>query len=244
MNNYNSIKLKKKIEVFRLKICQNENNFIFEENQFDKFIGIIFNSSIQIFKFIFNVISKLIMKISSLIFNFILDQKQLKKRISIQEDILNKNIKLNSELSEQISQLKYKIDNLKNNNFDTFNKENQKEQNIKNDNRKYITDNKINKKTEEIEFYQKENLRISNELYETQNKFEIIKKEMDKFQEQRSNLIKKINSINETVQDSNVLTNVFENNYSSEKINIIDTNQPTNNKSEDIEDQIQKIFSK
>ena len=184
------------------------------------------------------------MKISSLIFNFILDQKQLKKRISIQEDILNKNIKLNSELSEQISQLKYKIDNLKNNNFDTFNKENQKEQNIKNDNRKYITDNKINKKTEEIEFYQKENLRISNELYETQNKFEIIKKEMDKFQEQRSNLIKKINSINETVQDSNVLTNVFENNYSSEKINIIDTNQPTNNKSEDIEDQIQKIFSK
>jgi len=184
------------------------------------------------------------MKISSLIFNFISDQKQLKKRISIQEDILNKNIKLNSELYEQINQLKYKIDNLNNNNFDTFKEENQNERNIKNDNRKYIKDNKRNKQTEEIEFYQKENLRISNELYETQNKFEIIKKEMDKFQEQRSNLIKKINSINETVQDSNVLTNVFENNYSSEKINIIDTNQPTNNKSEDIEDQIQKIFSK
>ena len=64
---------------------------------------------------------------------------------------------------------------------------------------------------------QDENLRISNELFESKKKLEIMKQEIDKYNKQRSNLINKINSVNEIVNDSNVLTSVFENNLQDQK---------------------------
>ena len=39
-----------------------------------------------------------------------------------------------------------------------------------------------------------------------------MKQEVEKFNTQRTNLIDKINSVNEIVSDSNVLTSVFDNN--------------------------------
>ena len=74
------------------------------------------------------------------------------------------------------------------------------------------------------EFFQSENLRLSNELHEARKKYEIMKVEINKFENQRSNIIKKINSLNSEIEDGNVLTNVFENNLQNPKIKIIDNN--------------------
>ena len=51
-----------------------------------------------------------------------------------------------------------------------------------------------------------------------------MKVEINKFENQRSNIIKKINSLNSEIEDGNVLTNVFENNLQNPKIKIIDNN--------------------
>ena len=56
---------------------------------------------------------------------------------------------------------------------------------------------------------------------ETKKKFEILKSEIEKYENQRSNLISKINSVNDEINNSNVLTNVFENGIKP-KINIVD----------------------
>jgi len=87
-----------------------------------------------------------------------------------------------------------------------------------------MNDNFINKKNEntKLNIIQDENLRISNELFESRKKLDIMKLEIERFNKQRSNLINKINSVNEIINDSNVLTNVFENNVEEKKINVLD----------------------
>ena len=54
-----------------------------------------------------------------------------------------------------------------------------------------------------------------------QKKSEILKDEVKKYENQRSNLISQINSVNDVIKDSNILTNVFEN-KTEPRINIID----------------------
>ena len=53
-------------------------------------------------------------------------------------------------------------------------------------------------------------------------KVEIMKQEIEKFEEQRSNLVTKINSVNDVIKDTNVLTNVFENSVKIDKVEIKD----------------------
>ena len=55
----------------------------------------------------------------------------------------------------------------------------------------------------------KKNVRLGSELVETKKKFEILKSEIEKYEQQRSNLISKINSVNDALNDTNVLTNVL-----------------------------------
>ena len=89
----------------------------------------------------------------------------------------------------------------------------------------YEKSNSISHNSDEInnkvDFYQEENLRLGSELVETKKKFEILKKEIEKYEDQRSNLISKINSVNEALNDTNVLTNVFNNDVKN-KIEVID----------------------
>ena len=76
-------------------------------------------------------------------------------------------------------------------------------------------------------------------------KFDILKSELEKYQEQRSNLISKINSVNEAISDTNVLTNVF-NNDLKPKIDVIDHNKlkiKDENKV-DLNQQVANIFAK
>ena len=91
-------------------------------------------------------------------------------------------------------------------------------------------------------FFQEENIRISSELVNIKKKHDILKKEVDKYENQKSNLISKINSVNEALSDTNILTNVFENKVQN-KVNIIDHNKIEKEISKDLDDKIKNIFS-
>jgi hypothetical protein len=179
------------------------------------------------------------MKIIDKLLDIATQQSELKKKILKQEEALFKNTKLNSVLSEQISELNRKIDQLYVNSVTKLNTESNEEITHP------INNNEISEvSNSEVSFYQKENLRISNELYEAQKKFEIMKNEIEKFQNQRSNLIEKINSVNDVIQDSNIVTNVFENNKIQKRINVKDPEILNKASKIDLDLEIEKIFSK
>ena len=67
-----------------------------------------------------------------------------------------------------------------------------------------------------------------------------MREEIEKFEDQRS-MIKKINSINNEIQDSNVMTNIFSNNIEKEKIKIKDHNSNKNN-DVDLNQEVLNIF--
>ena len=58
-------------------------------------------------------------------------------------------------------------------------------------------------------------------MLEVKRKYDILKKEIEKYENQKSNLISKINSVNEALNDTNILTNVFENKVEN-KVKVID----------------------
>ena len=103
--------------------------------------------------------------------------------------------------------------------------------------------NVVNELEEKIKFYQEENVRIGTELSETKKKSEILNNEIDKYENQRSDLITQINSVNDVIKDSNILTNVFENKIEP-KINIIDHKNTKVKEDIDLDSKIENIFSK
>tara|TARA_B100001063_G_C16656866_1_gene498969 strand:- start:16 stop:735 length:720 start_codon:yes stop_codon:yes gene_type:complete len=234
-----SAKLKLRIENFQSNFLAKDKIIIFEENKFDLLIGILFNVVKIILLPTINFFTKPFMKIIDKLLDIVTQQRELKKKILKQEEALFKNTKLNSVLSEQIIELNRKIDQLSFNSVTKLDTDSNEE--ITNP----INNNEISELSNtEVSFYQKENLRISNELYETQKKFEIVKNEIEKFQNQRSNLIEKINSVNDVIQDSNIVTNVFENNEIQKRINVKDPEISNKASKIDLDLEIEKIFSK
>jgi len=94
-----------------------------------------------------------------------------------------------------------------------------------------------------VDFYQEENLRLGSELVDTKKKFEILKNEIEKYENQRSDLISKINSVNDVINDSNVLTNVFENKIKP-KVNILDPQNIQKKDETNLNEKVKAIFSK
>ena len=241
-----TIELKLKIDQFRSNFLAKDGAIIFEENKFDLFIGILFNVTKKTLLPIINFLLRSIMKTIDKFLDFITQQKELKKKILKQEEILFNNTKINSILSEQISQLNTKIDKISLNKTSILEIEgNDKILNRDNTEINQVPNAKIEQvSNNEVDFYQKENLRISNQLFETQKKFEIMKMEIEKFQSQRSNLIDKINSVNDVIQDSNIVTNVFENQNQENKINIQDPELKNKKNKIDLDLEVKKIFAK
>ena len=241
-----TIELKLKIDLFRSNFLAKDGAIIFEENKFDLFIGILFNVTKRTLLPIINFLLRSIMNTIDKFLDFITQQKELKKKILKQEEILFNNTKINSILSEQISQLNTKIDKISLNKPSSLEVEgNDKILNKNNTEINQVPDVKIEQvSNHEVDFYQKENLRISNQLFETQKKFEIMKMEIEKFQSQRSNLIDKINSVNDVIQDSNIVTNVFENKNQEKKINIQDPELKNKKDKIDLDLEVKKIFAK
>ena len=233
-----SKELKTRIDEFYSRFASKEKIIVYEQSKFDVILGTVFNRSCNILLDILKRTINITMKVINKFFDLITQHNDLKKKILKQEEILINNSKLNAALSEQINLLNKKIDKIS----------------LKDDSKNFepVTNNINNSLNEsknkdqpnkEIEFFQNENLRISNELFETRKKFEIMKEEIEKFQNQRSSLIEKINSVNDVIQDSNIVTNVFENQQTTTKVNVVDPNNKINKKNIDINLEVSKIFN-
>ena len=229
-----------KIINFKNKILSKDQIIIYEDNNFDIFIGLLFSKIIifynRFLKKILNIFKDNFVKMIKKIYNYLSQQSQIKEKIIKQELLLEQNIKFNQELSKQIRILGEKIEQT--NQYDDVERSNY----IKNRNKIIDKENPV--MTGEIEFFQKENLRISNELFEMNKKYEIMRDEISKFQNQRSNLIDKINSVNDVIKDSNIVTTVFDNKQNENKIKIIDPQKVKQNTNIDLDKEVSKIFSK
>jgi len=240
----------KRIEIFKKKFSQKNEILFYEPNKLDLYLDHFYNIIDEVYKknlnnvilkslinksslFLKNSFSYLfssIKKISNSLNLIIIKFNALEKKIEFQENLIKKSIDLNKQLSEKLEMFDEKISK-----FSVTNNENSYQN-------KFSTSNK-NKEEAKLNILQEENLRISSELIENRNKIEIMKHEIEKFNNQRSQLIDKINSVNEIVNDSNVLTNVFDNSVKDLKINIKDPNKISKSK-ENLEVQIKNIFAK
>jgi len=239
-----SIDLKKKIEIFKIKFNSRPLQHKFEKNPFDLLVDRMLKNINSIIKLIFKNISMKSLKILDQLFTRINNQstleKKLKSQILNQREIINKSLEFNDELSKKIENLNKKIDNLiSNKELKLINTDNEEIQN-----KNILSKIPNSEKNTEIAFFQKENLRLSNELYDANKKFEIMKEEIQKFQNQRSNLIEKVNSINDVITDSNVMKNVFDNNLTNTTIKVLDHNKKTINYNSSLNDKVKEIFGK
>jgi len=250
----NSEDLKKKIDEFKGKMTLKSDYMVFEPNSFDifldklvlkinhrvndlnnnKMIKKILSSSLFVFKRtilnFWNSLKNITEKLNLIKIKF----DQLEKKIEHQEIIINENLNSNKLIREDLDLLHKSIEKLTNN--------------IQSNTvlPSVLNLNNVNKEDEKVKFYQEENLRIGGELLETKKKFDMVKSEIEKYELQRSNLIAKINSVNEALENTSVVTNVFENEISKPKVSIIDhKNLEKNNvQKQDMSEEIRKIFSK
>ena len=236
-HNIESQDLERKINLLRSKIDNKQGYFICEQDIVGIKIEKYFNSIIILFKNILKSIkNNFIIKFYRLLVkkfnqtNRLLNKfENLEKKLDDQQKFLEKNFELNSKLKNDINTINNKIDTgLENQSAD-----------VSDDIPDVIGHNSSNR----VDFYQEENLRLGNELVETKKKFEILKNELDKYEDQRSNLISKINSINDEINNSNILTNVFENNIQP-KVQITDHNKIPKKEADDLNEQVKAIFSK
>ena len=166
--------------------------------------------------------------------------------LASQNKILEKkNIELKDKLDsaghvdiylQEINELKLKNKDLQNTIEKLKSYENSNDQNL----------NIIKELENKIKYYQEENIRISNQLYETNKRFDIIKNEIEVLQDQRSSLIAKINSVNDVIGNSKIVTNVFQNNQSqNNKVFVADPDLKVAEKqSYNIDEEISNIFNK
>ena len=241
-----SAELKIKLINFRINTLAKNDNWVYEKNKFDIFLDDLFLIIKKITKIMIsnNMFKKLFFEISnsiktlvdtlfdnkkfSKIENVSLDTsavEKLEKKLDNHEQLFQSSLVENRSLKREISNLHQKIE-------------------------KYLIDKETHKlssdighnSTSQVDFYQEENLRIGSELFETKKKFEILKSEIEKYEQQRSNLISKINSVNDVLKDTNILTNVFDNNIEP-KIKILDPRPSKNEKILDLNHEVKSIFS-
>ena len=250
----NSLELKKKIDKFKGKMILTNDFIAFEPNGFDifldkillkinfrvnnlnnnKMIKKILNSSLLVVKrtilSFWNSLKNISEKLNLIKLKF----DQLEKQIKHQQVTINENLNTNKQIKKDLFLLHKSIEKLTNN--------------IQSNAALPSVSNLINtnKENEKVKFYQEENLRIGGELLETKKKFDMVKSEIEKYELQRSNLITKINSVNEALENTNIVTNVFENDVSRSKVSIIDHKnlEKNNGQKQDINEEIRKIFSK
>lgn len=240
-----SADLQNKILNFKNNFLNKEDLWVYQQNNFDLFLDKVVIEIIKITKFILNSKTTMIIKekilktINSLIDkissnkNFPVNKlnfdnskiEKLDQKIDLQyQTIQNTFLESNKRLKKEISDLNLKIDeHLKNNNFKPA---------------ENLGHNSISR----VDFYQEENVRLGSELVETKKKFEILKSEIEKYEQQRSNLITKINSVNDALNDTNVLTNVFSNDVKP-KVNVLDHKKIETKSNLDLNEQVKNIFS-
>ena len=246
-SNFQSDNLKYKIDNFKSKFYSKSEYFICEHDiigiKIDKYLNNMQNFSLSSLKKIKNLIIKIYNSIIKKLDEnnkILVKFESLEKKLDSQENILKINFDLSLKLQKE-------VDHLKNNNGRNFETAQSNLDNIRSETIGHNSGN-IQPETVEhnsntkIDFYQEENLRLGSELVETKKKFEILKSEIEKYENQRSNLISKINSVNDEINNSNVLTNVFENGIKP-KINIVDHKNISKKDEITLNDKVKAIFS-
>ena len=249
-----SNELNGKIEVFKNKQLQKDELLIIKKNGFDIILDNFFNliHSILLFVddklkvqknliFILKMIKISITKILDKLLNsneLVLKSKLLEKRMDEHQSFIELSVKENRELKNDISKINSSLNKI-------LDSPNNILENSNNNSENKISENLGHNSIARVDFYQEENVRLGSELLDTKKKFEILKSEIEKYEEQRSNLISKINSVNDAINDTNVLTNVFDNNVKP-KINITDHNkfEKKDKNLVDLNEQIKNIFIK
>ena len=249
-----STDLQKKIDEFKGKLSLTNDYMVLEPNSFDifldkvalkinhqvndlnnnKMIKKILNSILFVAKrtllSFWNSLKNISEKINLIRIKF----DQLEKKIENQQNTINESLDTNRQIKNDIELLNKSIEKLS------------KKILVNSENSKIIKPNLTNTEDEKVKFYQEENVRLGGELLETKKKFDMVKSEIDKYEHQRSNLISKINSVNEALESTNIVTNVFENEVSKPKVTVVDHRniQKTQPEIQDIDEEIKKIFSK
>jgi chromosome segregation ATPase len=246
--------LQKKIDEFKGKVSLTNDYMVFEPNSFDIFLDKValkinhqvndLNNNKMIKKILksslfvarrtllsfWNSLKNISEKVNLIRIKF----DQLEKKIENQQNTINESLDTNRQIKNDLELLNRSIEKLSEKIL--FNSENSK----------IIKPNLTNTEDEKVKFYQEENVRLGGELLETKKKFDMVKSEIDKYEQQRSNLISKINSVNEALESTNIVTNVFENEVSKPKVSVIDHRniQKAEPRVQDINEEIKKIFSK
>ena len=246
-SNFQSDNLKYKIDNFKSKFYSKSEYFICEHDiigiKIDKYLNNMQNFSISSLKKIKNLIIKIYNSIikkldenNKLLVKF----ESLEQKLDIQENILKRNYDLSLKLQNEVDYLK----NKNGSNFETVqsNLDNIRSETIGHNSGNIQPETVEHNSNTKIDFYQEENLRLGSELVETKKKFEILKSEIEKYENQRSNLISKINSVNDEINNSNVLTNVFENGIKP-KINIVDHKNISKKDEITLNEKVKAIFS-
>jgi hypothetical protein len=249
-----SNELQNKIDVFKAKQLLKGDLLIIEKNKLDIILDNCFNltHSILLFVddklkvqknliFILKMIKISIGKIIDKLLNsneLVIKSKLLEKRMDEHQSFIELSVKENRELKNDISKINLALNKILENPNNIL-------ENSNNNSENKISENLGHNSIARVDFYQEENVRLGSELLETKKKFEILKSEIEKYEEQRSNLISKINSVNDAINDTNVLTNVFDNNVKP-KINITDHNKIVKKDKGliDLNEQVKNIFSK
>lgn len=251
---YSDLKiLENKISNFRKDFEKKDYPITFKPNKFDLFLGQIFSGfeyvySYYLEKMIFKklqFIKKIFLYNLKIVKNF----NKINRKIERQEKIIEEAFNENKNLSNQIKNLDQKLDTIFKESIEHKNYQFE----VKNNNESKLINNNLakieTKSSDREEFYQDENIRLSSQLHETKKKFEILKEELEKHVSQRSVMINKINSLNDEMNNSNIVTNVFNNDLEKQKINIIDHNtikKEINYKENkiDLNEEVASIFSK
>ena len=249
-----SYELQGKINAFKVKQLQKDDLLIIEKNKLDIILDNCFNltHSILLFVddklkvqknliFILKMIKISITKILDKLLNsneLVLKSKLLEKRMDEHQSFIELSVKENRELKNDISKINSALNKILENPNNIL-------ENSNNNSENKISENLGHNSIARVDFYQEENVRLGSELLDTKKKFEILKSEIEKYEEQRSNLISKINSVNDAINDTNVLTNVFDNNVKP-KIQITNHNkiEKKDKGLVDLNEQVKNIFSK
>jgi chromosome segregation ATPase len=155
-----------------------------------------------------------------------------------EKSLINRSLEINNhELKGTISryikknnELQNEIDELKDNSTEVTNNDN------------YSDDMK--ELQNKVKHYQDENIRISNEFVESNKKYEITRESLNELQKHRGDLMEKIKSINEVIQNENIVTSVFNTGLEKDKTKKIDEQKPIKIDASDLDDKIKNIFGK
>ena len=183
------------------------------------------------------------------------DNIDLKTKINIHQNQNNELEINNKELSSELNTHKNKIIDLENDNkklkeqVQVLSQKNLDLENILDkiniaDDKNQINLDIVKTLEEKINFYQEENIRISNDLIESRKKYDITKNQIKGFENQRSTLLDKINSVNEVINNSSNVTNVFDGNHKEKSINLIKSSNKKSKSDEYLNKEILNIFSK